>query len=161
MATAITGIEKKIASEVDEEKQSIEELLQAARRHKEPLLAFLDILSEMHQFGLLEAAQALLKNKKQIVLIGLDQMNKPGAHRIIKNGMGAVEFLASIEPAKLQTLLNGVSKGVELAADPDRDHKQPGIWAMAKSLRQPEMLASLSMMMNFLKGMGQGLRKTH
>ncbi|MFC5447685.1 DUF1641 domain-containing protein [Paenibacillus aestuarii] len=161
MAKAITHIEKHIPDHVEEEAQAIQQILEAAAKHRDALLSFMDVLEELKQLGILDAIQGALKNSKQIALIGVDQLNKPGAHRIIKNGMGAVSFLSQMEPGKLQTLLNGVIAGVDHAVDPGAAQKKPGLWDMFRTIRQPEAMSSLNMMTRFLQGMGSGLNNRH
>ncbi|MBP1153784.1 MULTISPECIES: DUF1641 domain-containing protein [unclassified Paenibacillus] len=160
MAKAITNIEKNIPNQVEEDSQAIQQLLQAAANHSVPLIKFLDILHELNRQGVLDALQGMLKNSEQIALIGIHQLNKPGAHRIIKNGMGAVQMLSQIDPAKLQTILQGVASGVEHAAQ-DEPAKKQGLWDILRTLRGREASASLSMMTKFLQGMGKGLNKSH
>lgn len=160
MAKAITNIEKHIPNQKEEEAQAVQHILQAAASHSEPLIKFLDILQELDRVGVLDALQGILKNSEQIALIGMNQLNKPGAHRILKNGMGAVQFLSQIDPVKLQTILHGVASGVEYAANDAPTQKQ-GLWDIVKTLRGPEASASLSLMTKFLQGMGKGLNETH
>lgn len=160
MAKAITNIERRIPNQAEEDAQAIQELLQAAANHSEPLMKLLDIIQELDRLGILDALQGILKNSEQIALIGLHQLNKPGAHRMIKNGMGAVQLLSQIDPAKLQTILQGVASGVEYAAKDEPGQKQ-GLWDILRTLRGPEASISLSMMTKFLQGMGKGLNKSH
>ena len=161
MAKAITYIEKHIPDQAEEEAQAIQQILKAAVNHREALLGFLDILGELQKMGILDALQGMLTNSKQIALIGIDQLNKPGSHRIIKNGMAAVQFLSSVDPSKLQKILNSVATGVEHGVGQEADKKQPGLWAMVKTLREPEVMSSLNMMTKFLQGMGRGLNNYH
>lgn len=147
--------------QAEEEAQAIEQILKAAVEHREALLAFLDILGELQKIGILEALQGMLENSKQIALIGINQLNKPGAHNMIKNGMGAVQFMSSIEPSKLNQLLNGVLTGIEHAVDQEGNLKQQGLWGMVRTMRNPEVMSSLNMMTRFLRGMGTGLNNNH
>ncbi|GGG04035.1 DUF1641 domain-containing protein [Paenibacillus abyssi] len=159
MAKAITSIEKNRPTQAEADAEAVEQILQSAAKEREPLLKLIDILGDLNRLGILDAVQGILKNSEQIALIGINQMNKPGAHQMIKNGMGAVQFLSQIDPSKLQTLLQGVSAGIDhaVAAEPDR---RQGLWGMLGSLRNPDVSAALSVMMKFLQGMGKGLNKS-
>jgi len=159
MAKATTRIDKEAAAQEELTAKAFNQIIQSVAERSEALLKFLDVLGELHQLGVLDAAEALLKNKQDIALIGIQQMNKPGAHRIIKNGMGAVQLLSSIDPSKLQTLLNGVAEGVAQSSGQHVDRKQMGLWGIAKTMRKPETMASLNMMMQFLQGMGKSLKE--
>jgi uncharacterized protein YjgD (DUF1641 family) len=158
MAKATTRIENNIPDPIQEQAQSLKMLLQAVTENRDALLMLLDIVKELHELGLLEAVQAMLKNRHDISVIGITQLNKPGASRILKNGMNALAFLSSIEPAELEPLLKGMSNGVKYAADADKG--QIGLFGMMKSMRDPEVATSLQVMFNFLRGMGHGVRET-
>lgn len=158
MARAITDIDKRIPDQEEETAQAIERMMKEAASRSEPLVKFLDILDELNRLGILDAMEGLLKNSKQIASIGIGQMNKPGAHRMIKNGMGALQCLAQLDPAKLGILLQGLSDGVNQAVRPEPDQRQ-GLWGLVQSLRKPQVQVSLSMMTRFLQGMGEGLSK--
>ncbi len=150
MAKAIIDIDKQVPNQAEEEAQSIQQILKAASTHRESLLAFMDVLDELHKMGILEAVQAMLKNKKQIALVGLGQLNKPGAHRLIKKRDGSrTIFLTTLDPAKLQTILNGVSAGVEQAVEKDPNKKKAGIMGYGQKLARTEVLSSMSMLTNF------------
>ncbi|GCL73357.1 DUF1641 domain-containing protein [Paenibacillus naphthalenovorans] len=159
VAKAITNIEKHIPDQAEQEAQAVRHIVQAAAGSPEPLVKLLDILQELDRLGVLDAIQGILKNSEQIASIGIHQLNKPGAHRIIKNAIGAVQFLSRLDPDKLQTIFHGLSAGVEYAAD-DSPTKKQGLWEIIKTLREPEAGASLSMMTKFLQGMGKGLKES-
>jgi uncharacterized protein YjgD (DUF1641 family) len=160
VANAITHIEKGIPDAAQEEDQAAERLMKAAVQHSDALTAFMGLLDEMHKLGVLDAAHAMLQNKQQIAVIGLNQLNKPGAHRIIKNAMGAVGFLSRLDPAKLQRMLNGVAEGVDKAGGEEKGGSKPaGLFGMLKSFREPEVLAAFGVLINFLRGMGKGLNR--
>ncbi|MGZ4164132.1 MAG: DUF1641 domain-containing protein, partial [Tumebacillaceae bacterium] len=74
MAKATTRIEKSIPNPIEEQAQSLGQLLQAITANKDALLLLLDIVKELHELGLLEAMQAMLKNRHDISLIGLAQL---------------------------------------------------------------------------------------
>lgn len=157
MAKATTHIEREMPHPEVEQAQALTQLLGAVAANRESLLVFLDILQELNKLGLLEAVQAFLKNSRQISLIGLQQLNKPGAQHILKNGMIALQFLSKMEPSKLEMLLNSAASGVENASAGLADGKQLGMWGLAKSMRNPELNTSLNFLVHFLQGMGEQL----
>ena len=122
-------------------------------------MMFMDILKEMHEAGFLQIAQGMLKSRHQIGVIGVTQLNKTGAQRIIKNGMGALQFLTKVDPAKLDMMLGAVASGLDQAGQTHDDGRPIGMWGMVKTMRDPEVQSSLGVMMNFLRGMGDGLHQ--
>ncbi|EXX92470.1 hypothetical protein BG52_12295 [Paenibacillus darwinianus] len=167
MAEAITRIDRQTQNAAEEQVQAMDRLLQATAGGSEPLLKGLDILNELDRLGVLDAMRAMLKQSGQITAIGLEQMNKPGAHRIIKNAMGALQFLSSLDPAKLAVLMNGLTAGIDSATAAGtvgeagrQERGGGGLWSIVKSMRGPDVMASLSLMVRFLQGMGRSLNKS-
>jgi uncharacterized protein YjgD (DUF1641 family) len=163
VAKSITNIEKRLPNQAEEDAKAIQQILQAVGSQRQALLGLLDVVEELQKLGVIDMMRGMLKNGKDIGTIGIQQMNKPGAHRMIKNGMAAVQFLTQVDPAKLQTLLGGVAQGVDAAVvehEPNRKHG--GLWGMLKFLRDPAVMSAVAMMVRFLKGMGNGLKQpTH
>lgn len=159
MAKATTHIETQQPDTVAAEQQAVQELLAAMAKNKDSLLLLMDVVKQLHEAGLLEMADAFLKNRHQIGVIGLHQLNKSGAQRIIKNSMGALGFLSKLDPDKLGTMLGAVASGVDRATEAQQEHKQMGVWGMVKTMRDPEVQTSVGVLMNFLRGMGNGLDK--
>lgn len=154
MAREITRIEKRQVTQAEKDAQALGELLGAVAKHKDALIKFADIVGEMNEAGLLDVAQGVLKNRQQIGVLGITQMNKSGAQRFIKNSMSAVQFLGQLEPEHLKEVLGAVAHGLEQARPENRNL---GMWGMVSRLRDPDVNSSISVMMNFLRGMGEAL----
>ncbi len=157
MAKATTQIEKRVLSQAEQDARSLSELISAVAQQKDALLVFLDIIGELHASGALEIVQGALKNRQAIGAIGLDQLNKSGAQNLIKNSMSTLQFLGKLDPVKMETMLTSVAAGVEHAVQPaDEEPKQSvGLLKLMQQLRDPEVSASLMMLMRFLRGMGE------
>ena len=54
-------------------------------------------------------------------------------------------------------ILQGLSQGLERTSENSQQHEQQSLWKMSKSLRDPDIKASLSTAMDFLQGMGEVL----
>lgn len=159
MAKAIKQIEKRVPNEAEEQTEALGSILKAATENRAALLQMIDIVGELHKAGLLDIVQGILKNRHAVGVLAINQMNQPSAHRMIKNAMKALEFLGGIDPNKMGAVLSGVTSGLDKASDlPD---KPIGLWDLGKSYRDPNINASLSLMLNFLRGMGEGLHQNH
>ncbi|MGB8956208.1 MAG: DUF1641 domain-containing protein [Tumebacillaceae bacterium] len=162
MATRTTRIEKAIPNPQQEQAQALGEILSAIADNRTAIIQFMDILKELHSWGILDALQGLVKNRHDIGVIGVTQLNKPGAQHILKNGMSALQMLASIDPNQLQSVLNGVTAGLDRAGQQmGEPHKPLGMFDMIKTMRDPEVGASLQFMMNFLRGMSGGMQQNN
>ena len=158
MAKATSRIEQRQLSQAEQDAQALGEILQSVAQQKDSVIAFLDIVNEMHQAGILDVVRGVMKNRQQIGILGVHQLNKSGAQRMIKNGVTAMQFLAQLDPAQLKQVLGAVAGGLEHARPSDRP---VGMWGIVNTLREPEVNASVSMVMNFLRGMGHGLPHVH
>lgn len=154
MAKATTRIEKQPIAPAELEAQSLQQIVGAVAQNKDAILSFVSIVGELHDSGVLAVVEGLLKNRQQVGVIGITQMNKSGAQRIIKNAVTAAQFMAQLDPVKLKQVLGAVAHGLEEARPSD---KKVGLWGMVNTLREPEVNASVSMLVNFLRGMGEGL----
>lgn len=158
MAKAITHIEKQRPNQAEEQMQALTEILTAVSNNRQSILVFLDILKEVHAAGLLDIVQGVLKNRHQVGVIAISQLNQPAMHHMLKNGMTAMEFLGKLEPERLANTLNAVAKGVERFSETE-EVKPTGLWSMTKALRDPDVGISITAMMNFLRGMGEELSR--
>lgn len=159
MAKAIRQINRSTPSPAEEQTQAVTELLHAVSQNKEALMTTMDILKGLHEMGVLDAAKAMLEQRTDIGAIAIQQLNQPNMHNTIKNAMNALKFIGSINPEQLQAILNGVSNGFERSADVVKNNENKSLWKLGKSMRDPDVKASLSTMMEFLHGMGEAFNQ--
>ncbi len=161
MAKAIRQINKSTPDPVEEQMQAVTELMKAVGENKEALITTIDILKGLHEMGGLTAAKAMLEQRTDIGAIVIQQLNQPNMHNTIKNAMNALNFIGSINPEQLQAILNGVSQGFERSAEVVKNGENQSLWKLGKSIRDPDVKASLSTMMEFLHGMGESFNHDH
>ncbi|WP_139492443.1 DUF1641 domain-containing protein [Brevibacillus dissolubilis] len=158
MAKAIRHIEKATPNPVQEQAASINDLLVSLADSRDALVRFLDILREAEKAGLLDILYGVLKARHEIGYQAINQLNQPSMHHTIKNAMGIVSFLGQVDPNQLQIMLGGISHGLKRASEPPEDGRAPGLWGLAKDLRDPGVSSTLHTAMEFMKGMGEHLR---
>lgn len=160
MAKAIRSIEKKMSIDpIEQQTEALQDVLQAVTDSKEAIVVFLDILKEAHQAGILNIVQGVLKARHEVGYLAIQQLNQTTMHHTIRNLMGVAEFLGKIEPDQLNRMLNGVANGLEKTTDLHETGKSPGIWGLTKELRDPDVNSTLTTAIEFMKGMGEVLRK--
>ncbi|GIN61785.1 hypothetical protein J27TS8_17780 [Robertmurraya siralis] len=159
MAKAIRQINKSSPNPEEVQKESLADLLQAIIANQDALMMFLDIVEGLHEMGVLEAAKSMLEQREDIGAIAIQQANQPGVHNIIKNGMTVIQFAGSIHPEQLQALLNGLNLGFDRMLDVAQTGEQKGLLKLASSLREPEVLLSLTTLTEFLHGMGEAFKR--
>lgn len=161
MAKAITNIKTAPQKIEDLESEAKSRITSALVKNEESVLAFLEIANELQQSGVLDILRGLLKNRHQIGVLGMSQLNQPKAHRLLKNGIQGVQFLGSLEPSSMQKVMDSVTTGMKYAMTPEETGNsvkaRRGIFQTLKLLRDPDVSESLTFSLRFLKGMGQDL----
>lgn len=158
MAKAIRQIRREIPNEQEEKAEDLNALLTEIAENREAISNVLKIIKGLNDMQMLEAITGIVENRTEVGAIAIQQLNQPSMHNVIKNGMGAVKFLGSLPPRQLETLMEGVSLGLKRVSEENSQTKE-GFWQMRKRLRKPEIKATMTMMFDFLEGMGQALLK--
>lgn len=165
MAKAIRQIKKDIPDPKEEQSQAIADIVTALSENREAIMASIGILRHLHDMGVLNALNGLLEKRVDVGEIAIKQFNQPAMHNTIKNGMNAFKFLGTINPEQLQTMLDGVSRGLEKSTENMNKNEKTSLWKLGNSMRQSEVRTSLGTMMGFLVGMGEvfqeGKREVH
>jgi uncharacterized protein YjgD (DUF1641 family) len=161
MAKAIRQINKSIPTEEELQLQAISDIMKAIGENRDAILTSLDILKNLHDLGVLQAVQGLLEQRVDVATIALKQINQPAMHHTIKNAFNAFKFLGTVKPEQLQLILQGLSHGLEYSSENRQQHEQQSLWKMSKSMRDPNIKASLSTAMDFLQGMGEVLNNNN
>ncbi|HYK71960.1 MAG TPA: DUF1641 domain-containing protein [Pseudoneobacillus sp.] len=155
MAKAIKQINKTVPNPVEEQAQAITDILQALSENREAILTTLGIMKHLHEMGVLTAIHGLLEQRTEVGAIAIQQMNQPAMHNTFKNGINAFKFLGSVNPEQLQSILQGLSSGLERSTEVIQKGEFSSLWKLGTSMRNPDVRASLSTMVEFLHGMGE------
>ncbi|MFC0271084.1 DUF1641 domain-containing protein [Metabacillus herbersteinensis] len=156
MAKAIRHIEKKTMSPEEEQTESLSEILSLIAKNKETIKNTLDIMNELQNAGVLDIMNGLLKTREKVGVIAVQQMNQLTMHNTIKNGIQTAQLLGELDPVKLNTLLKAANRGLEQASE---STERVSKWGLLKSMNDPSVLSSLSVMVGFLQGMGKELNE--
>jgi uncharacterized protein YjgD (DUF1641 family) len=159
LARAITHISRRVPAAEEELERAKEEILEAAAKNKESILLLLDVVNDLKQAGVLEMAHAFISNRDQIGVIGINQLNKSGAQNLIKNSMGAAQFLAKLEPGKLELLLGALASGTDNAVRKSEKTEKVGVFGMMKAMGSSDIQAAFGFLLNFLRGVGKHMQR--
>lgn len=155
MARAIRQINKEVPNVQEEQDQAMADIMRELAENREAIMKTLGILKGLHEMKVLEAVHALLEQRTEVGAIAIQQINQPGMHNIIKNGMGAVGFLGTLQPGQLNTILDGVGHGLKRLSKTGEKGEKQTIWKMRRRLRSPEIRAAMTTMVDFMEGMGE------
>jgi uncharacterized protein YjgD (DUF1641 family) len=161
MAKAIRQIKKHVPNPQEEQAQAISDIVKALAENREAILTTIGILKNLQEMGALDAVHGLLEKRNEVGAIAIGQLNQPSMHNTIKNAINAFKFMGSVNPTQLQTILKGLSHGLERATESVPNGEEPSLWKLGKSMRDPEVKASLATMVEFLHGMGEAFHQEH
>jgi uncharacterized protein YjgD (DUF1641 family) len=159
LAKAITHISRRVPAAEEELERAKEEILVAAAKNKESILLLLDVVNDLKQSGVLEMAHAFISNRDQIGVIGMNQLNKSGAQNLIKNSIGATQFLAKLEPGQLELLLGALASGADNALRKSGKTEKVGVFGMLKAMGSSDIQAAFGFLLNFLCGVGKHMQR--
>jgi uncharacterized protein YjgD (DUF1641 family) len=158
MAQPITTIHKRVLTEEEMKQQKLEELKTLLADNDEALNQTLEIVRELHKSGMLEAASSMLKAKEKIAKIAIGQVSREPVTNLINNAIGAAEALTNVDPEVTTKLINSVVKGMNEANEHAQSPKQIGLFDLLKALKDPDINRAIGFGMQFLKGLGKGLK---
>ncbi|MFD0695246.1 DUF1641 domain-containing protein [Paenibacillus sp. GCM10027628] len=159
MAKPITAIKKKVFSEEEKKKQSLDQLTADLVDHDAALKRTLELVRELHDSGILEAAHSMLKAKAEIAKIVVGQATRKPVTNMINNLMGAAGVLTEMEPELTKKLIGSVASGMEEAKEHLESPKKVGILDLMKVMNDPDINRAIGFGIRFLKGMGKGLKE--
>ncbi len=115
------------------------------------------IVRELHDSGILDAAESILKAKESVAEVVLGQVSRKEATSLINNLMAAAGVLTAIDPEQTKKLLAGVTIGLEEAKE--KQDQKVGVFDLVKALKDPDMNRAIGFGLRFLKGVGKGLKE--
>src|SRR4051812_26179994 len=98
MAAPITMVQKHKPTKEERQQQKLEDLKTLLTENDEALNRIIDIMGELNDMGVLEAANSMLQAKEKIAKIALGQVTREPVTNIINNLMGAAGALSSLDP---------------------------------------------------------------
>lgn len=157
MAAPITEIHNPITEE-DIKLQKIEELKMLVTENEEVLNSLFDILGELNDSGVLDAATSMLRGKEQIAKVALGQVTREPVTNLINTLMGATGALMKADTDQVTKLLNSALAGIDEGSKFIETDKKIGVMNLVKVLNDPDINRAIGFGVHFLKGMGKELK---
>ncbi|MED4205901.1 DUF1641 domain-containing protein [Neobacillus mesonae] len=159
MAKPIQVIRKFDSTEEQKREQSLESLLSEVAQNKESLLDTLQLLQELHNSGIIEALNSLVKAKEEVAKIAVGQITREPVINLINNAMAAGGALTTLDPEMTKKLMGSVAKGLEKAEQGLQSNSKVGILDLLKVLNDPDINRAIGFGFNLLKGVGEGIKE--
>ncbi|MGG0187827.1 DUF1641 domain-containing protein [Bacillus rhizoplanae] len=158
MAAPIKAIQKQELTEEEQKQKKLEDLKALLANNEEALNQMFNIVGELNDIGMLEAANSMLKAKEQIAKIVLGQVTREPVTNLINNMMGAAGALTELDPELTKKLVSSVLTGMDEGNQHLQSNKKVGILDLMKVLKDPDINRAIGFGLHFLKGMGKGLK---
>ncbi|KFN02874.1 DUF1641 domain-containing protein [Bacillus clarus] len=158
MAAPIKAIQKQELTEEEQKQQKLEDLKLLLANNEEALNQMFNIVGELNDIGVLEAANSMLKAKEPIAKIVLGQVTREPVTNLINNMMGAAGALTELNPELTKKLVSSVLTGMDEGNQHLQSNKKVGILDLMKVLKDPDINRAIGFGLHFLKGMGKGLK---
>lgn len=158
MAAPIKAIQKQGLTEEEQKQQKLEGLKELLANNEEALNQMFNIVGELNDIGMLEAANSMLKAKEPIAKIVLGQVTREPVTNLINNMMGAAGALTELNPELTKKLVGSVLTGMDEGNQHLQSNKKVGILDLMKVLKDPDSNRAIGFGLHFLKGMGKGLK---
>ncbi|CEH27910.1 hypothetical protein AM501_01795 [Aneurinibacillus migulanus] len=157
MAKPTTVIRKHEPTEAEKQAQALGDLVSFVAKNGDALQETLKVIQLLHESGALEVIGALIQSREKVMEIGVSQLSKPTMTRGVNNVMSAVGMLGELEPETIKKVFEGIVNGMQHSAEEVRAGKKTGVMDIMKAYKDPDINRALTVMLGFLKGMGQKL----
>lgn len=154
MANPITKIKQmEIPVQVKRE-QNMDEITKAVSENKEAILKGIDFLGSLNESGMLDMTLALVKQKEKALDNVVRELNKPQYATTLENLMKMVLLIGELQVDELTEFIGKLNNGLEESLAFDESDKT-SYMDLIKSLKDPEINRSVTMLLQFLRGMGK------
>ncbi|WP_028399978.1 DUF1641 domain-containing protein [Ectobacillus panaciterrae] len=159
MAKPITNVVKPIMSEKEKQQQSLDHVVQDLAQNADGIRETIQLLQELHESGVLEGLNSLLKAKEDVAKIAVGQMTRPPVTNAINNAVAAAGVLTELDPQMTKKLTRSVANGLQKAEEGLQADTKVGILDIMKALKDPDINRAVGFGLNLLKGVGEGLKE--
>ncbi|ARI77709.1 DUF1641 domain-containing protein [Halobacillus mangrovi] len=154
MAKSITKIKKYEKTREEQVESDTAEVREAVADNKEAILKGINLLQALNEGGTLDTASAFTKTKKEALENVVQEISKDRYTPLLENLPELIFLLGEIDVKALRDLSNRLNQGLE-AMNADGPEQKTSIFDLAKALKDPEINRSITMLLQFLRGMGQ------
>ncbi|AMX84557.1 hypothetical protein GS3922_13395 [Geobacillus subterraneus] len=159
MAKPITAIQKRQMTEEEKRAEALAKLKAAVGDSEEAVRELLTLIEQLHESGLLEAANALLKAREDVAKIVVGQLNQKPVTTMVNHAFALAGLAASLDPERTAKLLEHIASGaIEAYEETSVEPKKVGLFDLFKALNDPDINRAVHFFLSALKAIGQRLR---
>lgn len=154
MAEKITGIKRLEISEQTIQERNLDDVVKSVGDNKEAILKGIELLNTLNQSGTLDTVNAFVKHREDALENVMRELYKPQYAGVLENLTNLILLLGDMDMAELQTFTDRLNHGVKEAAASEASEKT-SYMGLIKALKDPEINRSITMLLQFLRGMGK------
>ncbi|MFC7391467.1 DUF1641 domain-containing protein [Scopulibacillus cellulosilyticus] len=159
MAQPITDIHRPAFTEEQQTEMKLNNLKKQFANNEEGLNKILDIIEELNDIGVLEAADAMLHAKENIAKIVLEQVSREPVTNLLNTIIGATGEIMSSDPEQTKALISSALAGINEGHQFVQADKKIRVIDLMKTLKDPDINRAIGFGIYFLKGMGKQLKE--
>jgi uncharacterized protein YjgD (DUF1641 family) len=154
MAKSITSIKRYEKTRNEQVESDVAEVKEAVADNKEAILKGIDLLQALNEGGTLDSAYAFTKTKKEALENVVQEISKERYTHLLENLPELIFLLGEVDVKAIRDLSNRLNQGLE-AMESDGPEEKTSFFDLAKALKDPEINRSVTMLLQFLRGMGR------
>ncbi|MBG9587437.1 DUF1641 domain-containing protein [Cytobacillus firmus] len=159
MAKPISKMSEPFLNEKDIQDQVLEKVIQGVTQNADSIQEIMKLFHELHESGILEAVTCLVEAKEKVAKIAVGQMLRPPVTNAINNGMAAAGVLTELNPEMTKKMMKGLSNGLQKAEEGLQQNQKVGLFDLIKLTKDPDVNRAMGFGINFLKGLGEGMKE--
>ncbi|WP_209480241.1 DUF1641 domain-containing protein [Virgibacillus litoralis] len=154
MSNPITNIKRMEIPEETTKERNIDEVSRAVSENKDAILKGIDLLANLNKSGSLDTVNALVKHKEDALENVMGELNKPQYSGTLENMSKLFLFIGDLKVDEIQYFADRLNSGMEVASTFEGSDKT-SYMDLLKALKDPEINRSVTMLLQFLRGMGR------
>ncbi|MFD1361543.1 DUF1641 domain-containing protein [Lentibacillus salinarum] len=154
MAEKISHIKRVEVPEESLHEQNLSEVAKAVSDNKDAILKGIGLLDTLNQSGTLDMIDALVKHREQALGNVMREINQPQYATILENLPRLLFLLGELDLEEIEQFTTRLQHGVKEAAAAE-DADKTSYMDLIKALKNPEINRSITMLLEFLRGMGR------
>ncbi|GAA0440558.1 DUF1641 domain-containing protein [Lentibacillus halophilus] len=154
MAEKISNVKRMEIPEETIRQNNLEEVATAVSNHKTSILKGIDLLEALNQSEMLDTLTALVKHREAALSNITRELNKSEYAAPVENIVKLVQIAGKMDVDEMQYLADRMNHAVKEAAASETSEKT-SYMDLLKALKDPEINRSVTMLLQFLRGMGK------
>ncbi|SFQ14099.1 DUF1641 domain-containing protein [Salibacterium halotolerans] len=155
MAEKIQHIQKQERTEEEQREQDLREIEDALVENKEVILKSLFTLKHADDRGVISLLHGLFADGDKVLKVLADTLNNEENTKAIRHLLLLMGVAGKLDVEKVEPLLLKVNEGLRRVGEAGDTEEKTGYMDLVKSLKDPEVNRAVTLLLTFLKGMGQ------